>query len=77
MIPTGRVIQVPELLGRPYVLAGDKPPYGELHVDDAGNPVAVVAYMRVALPIPGLAATVEDGPGGLQKVVYMREEHEA
>lgn len=80
MIPTGKVIQVQQLAGRPYVvLRGpghprvERPPFGELYVDDAGNPVAVVCHLKRPVEVPGLTiADVQPARHGMKRVTYVK-----
>lgn len=73
MKPTGRMIQVQELIGRPYVMAGKRPPYGELYVDDTGKAIACVVHTKTAVvEVPGLTiAAIKDGPGGTKELTYV------
>lgn len=77
MTPTGKVIQVQQLLGQPYVMwwGGphvEIPPYGELYVDDNGNPVAVVCHLKRPIDVPGLTiADVQPARHGMQRVTYV------
>lgn len=82
MIPTGKFGQVQEtLLGKAAYGRGGhehgrlKPPFGEVYVDKAGRPCAVVCHMypRKMIPvIQGLEYAVAPGPRGLVKVTYRK-----
>ncbi len=73
MITTGRTVQPEALLGRPGAKGS---PYGELYVDDGGQPIAVVCHeLTVRKPVPdisGLVATRE-ALGEVTRVTYRRK----
>ncbi|MEN6427198.1 MAG: hypothetical protein ABFE13_17725 [Phycisphaerales bacterium] len=84
MIPTGRSGQVQETLLGVAAMGNGRgknahqllPPFGEVYVDKAGRPCAVVCHMRENdyPAIPGLSIEVAEGPSsGLVSVTYTRE----
>jgi len=81
MIPTAKIIQCQELAGLPYMGPGHRNkatlPFGELYVDDAGNPVAVVCHLKKVVEVTGLViAAITDGPGGTKEVTYVTNPHQ-
>lgn len=74
MKATGRIIQARQLLGEPRIEQWHQHkgnPYGELYVDDDGNPVAVVCHLKTVVEVPGLRVTaVLEGPDSIVKEVH-------